>query len=234
METGLREARRLLITLADMGVPAATEFLEPLSPPYLADLVSWGSIGARTTASQPHRLMASGLPMPVGFKNATNGDLDVAVNAVVTGQAPHRFMGIDEDGRVAALNTLGNPYGHIVLRGGKTGPNYDSESIAKALDKLKEKDLSPRLIVDCSHANCQKNYSHQEHVFKDIIRQATTGSTGIAGAILESHLNAGSQDMSEDPSELEYAVSLTDPCISWATTERLVRHAYATILSAGC
>jgi len=222
METGLHRARKLLLQINELGLPVATEMLEPVIPQYVADLVCWTAIGARTTESQTHRQMASGLSMPVGFKNTTEGNLSTAINAMVAARAPQSFLGIDHDGRTCIVNTRGNLNGHIVLRGGKR-PNYDPISIEEARLKLIEKDLPEALIVDCSHANSHKKHQGQANVFRNVIDQVLAGNHAILGLMLESNIHEGSQKFNGDVSALKYGISITDECISWDTTADLLR-----------
>lgn len=226
---GMHLTRQLLQDLADMEIPAAAEFLDPSSAHYFGDLISWGCIGARTTASQTHRQMASGLPMPVAFKNSTDGNIDVAINGVAAAAMPHSFIGPDFMGRISALKTKGNPYGHIVLRGGKGKPNYDPESIDKALKKMQRANVPLRLLVDCSHDNSLRSFDRQPAVFQSVIHQIAEGNKNIRGFLLESHLFEGNQFLGKDLSQLKYAVSLTDPCLGWTSTERLIRWGYDTL-----
>ena len=223
---GLRRARRLLLKIGEMGIYTATEFLDPIVPQYLAGLVSWAAIGARTTESQTHRQMASGLSMPVGFKNGTDGDAQIAVDAMLSAQSEHAFLGIDHFGQTCIVHTNGNPYGHLVLRGGKSGPNFGSESIAAAQELLSKADVPSRLLVDCSHGNSNKDYTRQNIALNSIIEQRIAGNGDIIGCMLESNLNAGSQSLSGTLAELEYGVSVTDACIGWEETEELLREAY--------
>ncbi|MBK1727318.1 3-deoxy-7-phosphoheptulonate synthase [Halorhodospira neutriphila] len=224
IDRGLRVARELLLEIAEMGLPTATEALDPIAPQYYGDLISWTAIGARTTESQTHRELASGLSTPVGFKNATDGSQDVAINALQSAAAPHSFLGIDQDGRTTIVRTRGNRYGHIVLRGGAQ-PNYDSVSIRLCEQALEQAGLPARVVVDCSHANSSKDPSLQSMVFQDLVRQITEGNRSIVGVMLESHLGWGKQKLGDDPAALEYGVSITDPCIDWPTTEGLLREA---------
>ena len=223
---GLRRARRLLLKIGEMGIYTATEFLDPIVPQYLAGLVSWAAIGARTTESQTHRQMASGLSMPVGFKNGTDGDAQIAVDAMLSAQSEHAFLGIDHFGQTCIVHTNGNPYGHLVLRGGKSGPNFGSESIAAAQELLSKADVPSRLLVDCSHGNSNKDHTRQNIALNSIIEQRIAGNDDIIGCMLESNLNAGSQSLSGTLAELEYGVSVTDACIGWEETEELLREAY--------
>lgn len=226
MSTGLKWARELLLELSTMEVAAGTEFLEFLTPCYLGDLISWGSIGARTCSSQPHRQLASGLPMPIGFKNSLDGDPISAVQAVQAAKHPQACITISSDGHASLMRTGGNSFGHVILRGSSRQTNYDIDSIKVASELLENAGLVPKLIVDCSHGNCKKNYSAQEHVFESLIQLIIKGNKNIVGLMLESHLNAGNQVHHAERSRLHYAISLTDPCISWKVTERLILWAY--------
>jgi 3-deoxy-7-phosphoheptulonate synthase len=227
MVTGLSQARQLLLDINEMGLPAATETLDPITPQYLADLISWAAIGARTTESQTHREMASGLSMPVGFKNSTEGVLQVAIDAMEAARNPHTFLGVDKEGRTAVIRTQGNPWGHVVLRGGKARPNYDLESIDAACEQLRLAHLEPVLMVDCSHAKSNKQYEHQEELLNTILKQRSAGNRALIGMMIESNLCEGSQKIPKDLSQLHYGVSVTDACVSWETTERMLRQAYA-------
>jgi 3-deoxy-7-phosphoheptulonate synthase len=219
--TGLKKARRLLDQIAAMGLPTATELLDPFIPQYIAGLVCWAAIGARTTESQTHREMASGLSMPVGFKNGTDGNLDVALNAMIAAGAPQHFLGIDHNGFASVVRTTGNPYAHLVLRGGSR-PNYDSCSIREVLDKLRAKELNEAIVVDCSHSNSRKRYKEQGVAWKDVIQQRVSGNEAIVGLMLESNLHEGSQKNTGDLKTMAYGVSITDACISWESTEELI------------
>lgn len=232
LTTGLERGRRILLHVAELGLPAASEVLEPITPQYIADLITLASIGARTTESPTHRQMASGLSMPVGFKNSTEGSLEVAVNAMQAARAEHRFLGMDNDGKTCVVKTRGNSLGHLILRGGRTGPNYDETSLAEAARLLNEADLPPRFVVDCSHANSQKDYTKQPTVWNDVIRQRVAGNETIVGLMLESNLKAGKQALGSDPSKLEYGVSITDGCISFEETEKLLRSACDSLAGA--
>jgi 3-deoxy-7-phosphoheptulonate synthase len=223
IEAGLHIARQLLLELAEMELPLATEALDPISPQYLAELISWSAIGARTTESQTHREMASGLSMPVGFKNGTDGNLNTAINALQAAARGHSFMGINQQGQVAVITTDGNPDGHVILRGGNQ-PNYDSVNVALSEQKLREADLNDALVIDCSHGNSHKDYSRQPLVANDVMQQIVEGNRSIIGIMLESHLKAGNQPLCERPEDLQYGVSITDACIDWPTTEQLLRH----------
>ena len=225
---GLHIARRVLCQVNALGLPAGTEFLDPFVPQYLAGLVSWAAIGARTTESQTHRQMASGLSMPVGFKNSTTGDTQVAVDAVIAARSPHAFLGIDGEGRACIVETTGNPYGHIVLRGGKDAPNYDADAIAAAAAQLQAAGLRPEMIVDCSHANSNKDHALQGRVFEDVIRQRQAGNRALVGMMVESHLFPGNQKLGA-PADMKYGVSITDACVGWAETEQLVLHAHEAL-----
>jgi len=221
MVEGLRLARRILLNISDMGLPAGTEMLDPITPQYLADLVSWAAIGARTTESQTHRQLASGLSMPVGFKNSTDGNLSSAINAVVAAHAPQSFLGVDQDGNTSVVRTGGNPYCHVVLRGGRR-PNYDPISIEEARLRLIGKNLLEVVVVDCSHGNSMKKHQGQPVVWKNVIDQVVSGSEALVGLMLESNLFEGNQKFTGDFSALKYGVSITDECISWETTESLL------------
>lgn len=221
VEAGLRKARELLLFLTELGLPLATEALDPISPQYLAELFSWSAIGARTTESQTHREMASGLSMPIGFKNGTNGSLDVAINAMQSAASSHRFMGINRQGQVALIKTSGNPDGHVILRGGKQ-PNYDAASISECEQQLAQHALEPGIVVDCSHGNSNKDYKRQPLVAEDVCQQIINGNKSIIGIMLESHLNAGNQSADLAKDKLQYGVSVTDACIDFPTTESLL------------
>src|SRR5262245_11449808 len=225
IEQGLQLARKVLRDINELGLPAGTEALDPISPQYLGDLVTWSAIGARTTESQTHREMASGLSTPVGFKNGTDGGLQVAINALLSVSKPHSFLGINHNGQVAVIRTKGNGYGHIVLRGGSKGPNYDSVTIALVEKELARNSLAPNIMVDCSHANSNKDPSLQPLVMNDVVHQIMEGNRSIVGAMLESNLHAGNQPIPADQSRLKYGVSVTDACIDWTSTEKLLREA---------
>lgn len=223
IEDGLHIARKLLLDMAEIGLPTATEALDPITPQYMQDLITWSAIGARTTESQTHREMSSGLSSPVGFKNGTDGGLDVAINAMLSVQHPHRFLGIDTDGKVAITVTRGNPYAHVVLRGGGGKPNYDSVSVSLAEQALRKAGVSTNIMVDASHANSNKDPSLQTLVMENITNQILEGNSSIIGLMVESHLKPGNQKIPEDLSQLEYGVSVTDGCIGWETTEDTIR-----------
>jgi len=222
IEEGLKRGRELLVWLAELGLPTGTEALDPISPQYLADLFSWAAIGARTTESQTHREMSSGLSTPIGFKNGTDGNLGVAINALQSAAAPHSFLGISPSGQVAVVETKGNRYGHIILRGGRE-PNYDSVNVTLTEQALEKAGMSPSIIVDCSHANSHKNHELQPLVAENIANQIVEGNRSIVGIMLESNLGAGNQKMLSDPADLRYGVSITDACIDWESTEQVLR-----------
>ncbi len=222
MEGGITLARRLLLKINDMGLPAGTEMLDPITPQYIADLVSWVAIGARTIESQTHRQMASGLSMPVGYKNATDGDLQTAIDAMKSSRSPHSFLGIDDDGRTAVIKTRGNKVGHLILRGGRSGPNFSAASVADALTRLSKAGLPTGLMVDCSHANSSKQYRNQAVAWKDVIAQRKAGNRDLTGLLVESNLNDGNQPFPRPVSELRYGVSITDECIGWEMTQELL------------
>ncbi len=224
--TGLRRARSLLLEVNRMGIFAATEFLDPIVPQFTADLVSWAAIGARTAESQTHRQMASGLSMPVGFKNGTGGSVQLAVDAVVAAQATHGFLGIDMDGRASAVQTKGNAYTHTVLRGGSRGTNFDEASVKNTQQMLDAAGLPPRVLVDCSHANCAKDHTKMRTAFIDVLEQRAAGNRGLIGCMLESNINPGSQKLNGGAEGLDYGVSITDPCIGWDETVELFNRAY--------
>lgn len=219
IEEGLRIGRRLLLDIANIGLPTSTEALDPISPQYLQDLIAWSAIGARTTESQTHREMSSGLSSPVGFKNGTDGGLMVAINAMQSVSSPHRFLGINSDGQVSVVTTSGNPYAHMVLRGGSQGPNFESAHVAQCEEALERGGVSQNIMIDCSHANSGKNPDRQPLVLKDMTRQILEGNRSIIGAMLESNIHHGNQSIPADLSELKYGVSVTDACMNWDTTE---------------
>jgi 3-deoxy-7-phosphoheptulonate synthase len=223
IEDGLHIARQLLIDILEIGLPTSTEALDPISPQYLQDLVSWTAIGARTTESQTHREMASGLSSAVGFKNGTDGSLTVATNALNSVANPHRFLGINAQGQVSVFTTKGNPYGHIVLRGGTSGPNYDSVHIKLCEDALDKAGVARNIMVDCSHANSSKQPELQPLVVENVANQILEGNTSIIGIMIESNLRSGNQAIPSDLSKLVYGVSVTDGCIDWETTESCLR-----------
>jgi len=223
IEQGLHIGRRLLLDIAELGLPTATEALDPISPQYLQDTISWSAIGARTTESQTHREMSSGLSMAIGFKNGTDGSLDVAVNAMKSVSHPHSFLGINQQGQVSIIRTSGNAYGHVVLRGGGGKPNYDSVSVALCEKALEKAGLRKSIMVDCSHANSNKDPGLQPLVMQDISHQILEGNKSIQGLMVESHLNWGNQPIPENLSDMKYGVSITDACIDWDTTEKAIR-----------
>lgn len=231
IDQGLRKARRILLQINEMGMPVGTEMLEMITPQYVADLVSWSAIGARTTESQTHRELASGLSMPVGFKNGTDGSLSGAINAMIASRAEQTFLGIDQNGQTSIVKTGGNPLGHIVLRGGRR-PNYDSISIDEARLGLIEKGLPEAIMVDCSHANSRKMFQGQEMVWDNIIDQRISGNKSLIGLMLESNLFEGNQKYTKDAASLKYGISITDACISWETTERLLLSANEKLIGA--
>ncbi|OYT83196.1 MAG: 3-deoxy-7-phosphoheptulonate synthase [Pseudomonas sp. PGPPP4] len=222
IQDGLHIGRQLLLDLAEKGLPTATEALDPISPQYLQDLISWSAIGARTTESQTHREMASGLSSAVGFKNGTDGSLTVAINALQSVSSPHRFLGIDQRGQVSVVMTKGNAYGHVVLRGGNGKPNYDSVSVTLCEQALVKAKVKPNIMVDCSHANSNKDAALQPLVMDNVANQIVEGNNSIVGLMVESHLGFGNQPIPADLSQLEYGVSVTDACIDWAMTEKSI------------
>ena len=223
LDFGIRQSRKLLCEIAEIGLSCATEFLDPIVPQYLADLVAWASIGARTSESQIHRQMASGLSMPIGFKNATDGNLAVAMDAIKAASNPHSFLGIDRKGQVVIAETKGNPYGHLVMRGGNSGPNYASEYVAFAEVLLSKAHVPNGIVIDCSHANSHKNHKRQRESLTDVADQIRAGNTQIAGVMLESFIGEGKQSIGTGGG-LKYGVSLTDSCIGWNETEELIRY----------
>ncbi|EPH0465782.1 3-deoxy-7-phosphoheptulonate synthase AroF [Klebsiella quasipneumoniae] len=222
VEGGLKIARRLLVELVNMGLPLATEALDPNSPQYLGDLFSWSAIGARTTESQTHREMASGLSMPVGFKNGTDGSLATAINAMRAAAMPHRFVGINQAGQVCLLQTQGNPSGHVILRGGKA-PNYGPDDVAKCEKEMAQAGLKPSLMVDCSHGNSNKDFRRQPAVAESVVAQIKDGNRSIIGLMIESNIHEGNQSSEQPREAMKYGVSVTDACISWETTDALLR-----------
>ena len=228
---GLHVGRELLLNIAELGLPTATEALDPISPQYLQDLISWSAIGARTTESQTHREMASGLSCAVGFKNGTDGGLTVAINALQSVASPHRFLGINNEGSVSVITTGGNPYAHIVLRGGDKKTNYDSVSVALCENALNKAGVKPNIMVDCSHANSSKNHELQPLVMENVTNQILEGNQSIIGLMIESHLHAGNQKIPSDLSELKYGVSITDACIDWDTTRETLKSMHAKLIN---
>ena len=229
IEEGLHVGRKLLIELNELGLPCATEALDPMSPQYMHDLIAWSAIGARTTESQTHREMSSGLSSPVGFKNGTDGGLKVATNALLSVQNPHSFLGIDNQGKVAVINTTGNQYGHVVLRGGDGKPNYDSVSVALAERELEKAKAPMNIMIDASHANSNKDPALQPLVMDNVANQIVEGNKSIIGMMIESHIKFGRQDIPKDLSQLVYGQSVTDGCIDWETTEKAVLSMHAKL-----
>ncbi len=229
---GLNLARTFLREVLDRGLPTATELLDPITPQYIADLICWSAIGARTTESQTHRQMASGLSMPLGFKNGTDGTVQTAINAIRAAGSQQRFLGIDQQGRASALTTKGNPNCHLVLRGGRDGPNCEREHVQDAARRLEAAGLIPAVMVDCAHDNSGKSPERSLEVFADVVAQAADGNRAIIGAMLESNLEAGSQKFPQPREALRYGVSITDPCVDWACTERVLREAAGKLNSA--
>jgi 3-deoxy-7-phosphoheptulonate synthase len=225
IEEGLRLGRKLLLELAERGLPAAGEALDLVSPQYVQDLISWTAIGARTTESQTHRKMASGFTSAVGFKNGTGGDIGVAIDAMFSAAHRNHFLSVDPSGRVAVVRTKGNPHTHIVLRGGGATSNYDAESVGRCERRLREAGLLENIMVDCSHDNSQRDPEKQIVVLEEVTRQIEQGNRSIIAVMLESHLEWGNQPIHENPKQLRYGVSVTDPCIDWKTTERTLRDA---------
>jgi 3-deoxy-7-phosphoheptulonate synthase len=225
IDKGIRIARKLLLELGERGLPTATEALDPIMPQYMGELITWTAIGARTTESQTHREMASGLSTPVGFKNGTDGSLQVAVDALQSARQPHHFLGINQEGRTAVFQTRGNAYGHVVLRGGGGQPNYNEQSVATAASVLSEAGLPDRVVIDCSHANSNKDPEVQPVVAHNCIEQVVHGNRSIIGLMLESNLHAGNQKITSNLADLKYGVSVTDGCIDWETTESTLREA---------
>ncbi len=230
IELGLKQAREILIEILGKRIPAATEFLDPIIPQYTADLVSWAAIGARTTESQTHREMSSGLSMPVGFKNSTDGNSRVAMDAMKSALYPHYFLGIDQDGQICRVSTKGNPCGHIILRGGSDKPNYDPDTIIAVAKQLELLKLPSGVVVDCSHANADKKFEQQVYVWNNLIEQILSGQKNIIGMMVESNLFEGNQKL-DDPKQLKYGISITDPCISFATTAEILENAYKKLSS---
>ncbi len=226
LKDGVILARKLLVHINDIGIPTGTEVLGPIVIQYYSDLICWSAIGARTAESQTHRELASGLSMPVGFKNGTEGNVDVAVNAIIAADSEHGFLGMDDQGKIAVVNTMGNPYGHIILRGGVSGPNYSAGEVAKAVNFCRKAGVKPRILIDCSHANSEKDYRNQAKVWWDVWGQIKAGSGSIMGVMLESNLFEGSQKVGGGWGELKHGVSVTDSCIGWKETKELVMGAW--------
>ncbi|RZI44598.1 3-deoxy-7-phosphoheptulonate synthase [Herbaspirillum sp. HC18] len=225
IERGMANARKFLLDVCELGLPTATEALDPISPQYLGDLIAWTAIGARTTESQTHREMSSGLSTPVGFKNGTDGDIGIAINAILSASHPHSFLGINGQGSVSIVRTNGNRYGHVVLRGGDGRPNYDTVSVAMAEQALLKTKLPASVVVDCSHANSFKNPELQPLVMADVVNQIRCGNKSLVGVMIESNIVAGKQSIPEDLSKLVYGCSVTDGCVGWETTEQMLREA---------
>jgi 3-deoxy-7-phosphoheptulonate synthase len=230
---GLRLARKILLEINDMGQPVATEMLEPITPQYIADLITLASIGARTTESPTHRQMASGLSMPVGYKNGTDGGLQVAIDAMFAARNQHSFLGIDADGNTCIINTAGNPWGHLILRGGRSGPNYSAEHLNDAANRLVEAGLPSKIVVDCSHSNSDKDYRRQHVAWNDVIGQRVAGNASIVGLMLESNLFPDNQKLNGRLADLKYGVSITDGCIGWDETQSLILDAHCRLAAAG-
>ena len=230
---GLRLARKLLLDLAELGLPAATELLDPITPQYIADVISWTAIGARTTESQTHREMASGLSMPIGFKNNTNGSLQAASNAMLAASQPHHFLGINKSGHASIVSTTGNADGHLVLRGGKQGPNYEASHVESAAKALAEQNLNPRMMVDCSHANANKDHNRQVVVLENVAAQIESGSQHVLGLMIESHLVAGKQPIPAQLDELVYGQSITDACVNIETTATMLETLATAVRKSG-
>ncbi len=228
IEKGLRLSRKILLAMAERELPTATEFLDPIIPQYLSDLISWAAIGARTTESQTHRQLVSGLSMPVGFKNATDGSIHIAIDAIKTASAKHSFLGVINDGRTGVFHTKGNKNCNVILRGSSNATNYRSEYIAFTEELMRKSGLTPSIIVDCSHGNSMRQPTNQPAVFKDIIKQLNEGATSIAGVMLESYLKTGKQNMT-DRSNLTYGLSITDGCLGWQETEELILEAFESL-----
>jgi 3-deoxy-7-phosphoheptulonate synthase len=226
IEKGILTARELLLKINELGLPAGTEALDPIIPQYISELISWSAIGARTAESQTHREMSSGLSMPVGFKNGTDGNIQVALNALESAKNSHHFLGLNRQGQVSIVQTKGNDYGHIILRGGGGKPNCDRENVKLAEEQLKKAGLQPRIVIDCSHGNSNKDYKLQAGVLEDIVQQIADGNTSIVGMMLESNLNEGKQKIPADLKDLKHGVSVTDGCIGWEETERIILAAH--------
>ena len=229
VDQGMHKAREFLLQLAELGMPTGTEALDPIAPQYLGDLMSWTAIGARTTESQTHREISSGLSTPVGFKNGTNGDVGIAVNAILSASRPHSFLGINGQGRTSIVRTRGNRYGHLVLRGGDGRPNYDTVSVQMAEQALRKAGLPSNIVVDCSHANSYKKHDLQPLVMADAVNQVRLGNKSLVGMMIESNIAAGNQALPDERSQLKYGCSVTDACVDWETTEKMIRDAAALL-----
>lgn len=226
IEDGLKMARKLLLDITAMALPTATEALDPITPQYLTELICWSAIGARTTESQTHREMSSGLSTPVGFKNGTDGNVEVAINAMKSALSSHHFLGIDPEGRISVFETKGNPYSHVVLRGGNKKSNFDTESVKHCEELLQKEGLRQKIMIDCSHGNSNKDHRNQPKVFQTVIEQVVAGNQSIVGMMVESNLFEGNQPIPDDLNQLKYGVSVTDKCIDWPTTEKMILEAY--------
>ncbi len=231
IQAGLKTARQLLNQITDLELPTGSEMLDPIVPQFTSDLISWASIGARTTESQTHREMASGLSMPVGFKNGTDGSIDTAINALASSRYSHSFIGIDQEGRTCVLNTAGNAAGHVILRGGRSGPNYHDEAVEDTVRMMTEAGYDPALMIDCSHSNSRKEPTRQEKVLRSLVRQRREGRREIIGFMMESNLGYGRQDIPDNLADLAYGVSVTDPCLDWDRTENALRWAHEQLQS---
>lgn len=229
VDQGMEKARQFLLDVCELGLPTGTEALDPISPQYLGDLIAWTAIGARTTESQTHREMSSGLSTPVGFKNGTDGDIGIAINAILSASRPHSFLGMNSQGRTSIVRTRGNRYGHVVLRGGDGRPNYDTVSVAMAEQALAKAGLPANIVVDCSHANSYKKPALQPLVMTDVMNQVHNGSKSLVGVMIESNIVAGNQPIPDDLSQLIYGCSVTDACVDWETTEKMIRDAAALL-----
>jgi 3-deoxy-7-phosphoheptulonate synthase len=229
VDQGMEKARQFLLDVCELGLPTGTEALDPISPQYLGDLIAWTAIGARTTESQTHREMSSGLSTPVGFKNGTDGDISIAINAILSASRPHSFLGMNSQGRTSIVRTRGNRYGHVVLRGGDGRPNYDTVSVAMAEQALAKAGLPANIVVDCSHANSYKKPALQPLVMTDVMNQVHNGSKSLVGVMIESNIVAGNQPIPDDLSQLIYGCSVTDACVDWETTEKMIRDAAALL-----
>ncbi len=228
---GLSISRQLFLDLTDIGLPLAMEFVDPIAAPYFDDLISWGVIGARTAASQPHRQLASGLSIPIGFKNGTDGNIDVAIHGAIAASVPHQFFGLNEEGRIALKKTTGNPYSHVVLRGAEDGPNFDPYSVREVLEKSHELNLHTPLLIDCSHGNSSRNSDKQAEVFYSVIEQIRKGNNHLFGMMLESHIENGNQPYAPKQKSHDPNVSITDPCLSWDETESLIKELQSILIN---
>ena len=230
MISGLKKARKFLLDIAEIGLLSGTEFLDPITPQYFGDLISWGAIGARTSESQTHRQLASGLSMPIGFKNGTGGSIQLAVDGIISSNSKHGFLGVDRSGKASIITTSGNKDAHLILRGGNDKPNYDKQSVSDAVTKLRDSGANTSIIIDCSHANSFKDHTKQPSVFNEIINQRISGNKNIIGLMLESNIYSGNQKLDEsNPKNLQYGISITDACIGWKETEKLLEEAYTNI-----